>query len=124
MEVQMNLDALLSKCSERGHGWRAMLSVVCTAMLMALVLVSIEAQSFTGSISGTVSDQARAVIAQATVTLTSIETGQTRTTTTNAQGEYNFPSLPPGNYKLTIAGGGFTTREITAQLSVSQQLRA
>ncbi len=49
--------------------------------------------------------------------------GRIHTITTNAQGEYNFPSLPPGNYKLKITGDGFTTREISAQLSVSQQLR-
>jgi len=82
------------------------------------------AQSFTGSISGTVADQAGAAVSNATVTLTATLTGQMRTTTTNSQGDYLFPSLPPGEYRVRIAAGGFATREIAAQLSVSQALRA
>jgi hypothetical protein len=85
---------------------------------------AVHAQSFTGSISGAVTDQAGAALAAASVTLTAGATGQTRSTTTNNQGEYSFPSLPPGQYKIRITADGFTSREITAQLAVSQSLRA
>src|SRR5262249_53783480 len=60
----------------------------------------------------------------ASITLTAGATGQSRATTTNNQGEYSFPSLPPGEYKIRITADGFTAREITAQLAVSQALRA
>src|SRR5215475_3829317 len=60
---------------------------------------AISAQSFTGSINGIVTDQAGAVLANASITLTAVATGQSRATTTNNQGEYSFPSLPPGEYK-------------------------
>ena len=99
------------------------------ARLGALVIVlaaasAAYAQSFTGSINGTVTDQAGAALANASVTLTAEATGQTRSTTTNDQGEYTFPSLPPGQYRIRVMANGFTSRELTAQLAVSQALRA
>src|SRR5262249_49678111 len=71
-----------------------------------------------------VTDQTGAALANASVTLTAGATGQTRSTTTNNQGEYTFPSLPPGQYKIRITADGFASREIAAQLAVSQALRA
>jgi hypothetical protein len=99
-------------------------AVALCLTLLALTSIPTQAQSFTGSISGAVSDPSGAVVNNATVTLTALATGQTRTVTTNHAGEYNFPSLPPGEYKIRIAASGFTTGEISAQLAVAQQLRA
>ncbi|HKC85746.1 MAG TPA: carboxypeptidase-like regulatory domain-containing protein, partial [Blastocatellia bacterium] len=99
-------------------------AVALCLTLLALTSVPTQAQSFTGSISGAVSDPSGAVVNNATVTLTAIATGQTRTVTTNHAGEYNFPSLPPGEYKIRIAASGFTAGEISARLAVAQQLRA
>ena len=48
----------------------------------------------------------------ATVTATSIGTGQARTTTTTADGIYKFGLLPPGDYKLKFEASGFTTAEV------------
>ena len=78
-------------------------AVALCLTLLALTSVPTQAQSFTGSISGAVSDSSGAVVNNATVTLTALATGQTRTVTTNHAGEYNFPSLPPGEYKIRIA---------------------
>lgn len=44
-----------------------------------------------------------------------METGQTRTATTSTRGEYNFASVPPGNYKLRITAKSYTTGEANAQ---------
>jgi hypothetical protein len=109
---------------ESGHSWQMLRGTAWIMILMVLIALPAQSQSFTGSISGAVVDPAGAASASATVTLTAVETGQTRTVTTNAQGEYHFPSLPPGAYTLRITQSGFITREITTQLSVSQQLRA
>jgi len=43
----------------------------------------------------------------ATVTLTQVGTGFSRTVRTNAQGDYLVPSLPPANYVLTLQAKGF-----------------
>src|SRR5262249_53651642 len=92
--------------------------------LMASLAISINAQSFTAAISGAVTDQAGAAISGATVTLKAVATGRTRAATTDNAGVYNFPNLPPGEYQIRITAHGFTSREITAQLAVSQALRA
>jgi len=66
----------------------------------------------TGALTGTVSDPSNAVIANATVTVSNLDTNQSRTETTGANGSYRFNLLPPGNYKVTISAEGFKTFEV------------
>jgi len=56
-----------------------------------------------------VTDQSGSSIAGAAVTLESIDTGQKREAVTNELGEYDFPLLLPGPYKLTAKKQGFST---------------
>src|SRR5579859_692681 len=71
-------------------------------------LQSLMAQtSGTGALTGTVKDPSGAVIPNATVTLTSVDTGQARTTMTGADGVYHFNLLPPGNYRVRMESSGF-----------------
>jgi Carboxypeptidase regulatory-like domain/TonB dependent receptor len=60
-----------------------------------------------GSIAGTVRDRSNAVIADATVDATSIETGVHVQATTNGQGSYSFSNLPIGQYNILIQKSGF-----------------
>jgi len=68
----------------------------------------------TGALTGTVKDPSGAVIPNATVTLTSADTGQTRTATTTADGTYKFSLLPPGNYGVRIEASGFKPVQISS----------
>jgi len=61
----------------------------------------------TGSITGTVRDMSGAVLPGATVNVKHIETGLTRTAETEANGSYNVPSLPVGEYEVTAEKMGF-----------------
>ena len=63
----------------------------------------------TSQISGVVQDQTGAVIANATVTLTQVDTGFTRRVTTNDSGEYVAPDLPLGPYNVEFKAPGFRT---------------
>lgn len=63
------------------------------------------------SLQGTVQDKTQAMIATATVTITSKETGATRTTKTNGAGEYRFDPLPAGIYNIKATAAGFSTAE-------------
>ncbi|PYU29181.1 MAG: hypothetical protein DMG31_18295 [Acidobacteria bacterium] len=66
-----------------------------------LSLQSLMAQTpGTGALTGTVKDPSGAVIPNATVTATSVDTGQTRTTMTGGDGVYHFSLLSPGNYRV------------------------
>jgi hypothetical protein len=55
---------------------------------------------------GLVTDQTRAVVAGATVTLRDAA-GQTRQTTTGADGSFNLAGVPPGHYDLNVIARGF-----------------
>lgn len=82
---------------------------VFTIALLVLSATFAGAQEFRGSIAGTVNDPNGAVVPNATVTVTNIETNVTSTATTNDSGSYNFPLLLPGKYKLTVNVEGYKT---------------
>lgn len=63
----------------------------------------------TTSLQGTVTDPSGAAITQAQITLTNIATNFIRQTTTTAKGGYEFVSVLPGTYKLTVEAKGFRT---------------
>jgi hypothetical protein len=66
----------------------------------------------TGALTGTVTDPSGAVISGATVTLTSISTGQVRSVVTDSAGYYQFGLLAPGNYKVSFSASGFKTVDV------------
>ncbi len=68
-----------------------------------------EAQVLYGSIVGNVVDPTNAAVPDATVTVTHLETGVSRSATTGATGAYSFPTLPSGSYDLRITKDGFQT---------------
>jgi len=69
--------------------------------LLAFVFAwSLFVQGDTGQLSGTVVDANGAVVVGASVKLTSQSTSQMREMLTGESGEFAFPLLPPGRYKL------------------------
>ena len=79
---------------------------VCIFLLM-LTAVPVSAQTFSASLTGVVTDPNAAVIPAADVTLTNVATQDTRSTSTGAEGRYNFSSLLPGVYELRTESPGF-----------------
>jgi len=78
------------------------------AMTLALFATSAMAQSTTtGSIEGSVTDPNGAAVKGATVTATSPNLISPQTATTNEEGRYQIPALPPGIYKVSIDASGF-----------------
>ena len=77
------------------------------AVLAFCSLMTLNAQTITGSVNGTVTDPTNAIIANAKVTATNVETGVVTATTTNADGIYNIRFLQIGNYKISIEAPGF-----------------
>lgn len=65
------------------------------------------AQFDTASVVGTVRDNSGAVVGDATVTLTNVETGVSLTKTTDAQGNYEFFTVRVGTYVVTAEKQGF-----------------
>jgi outer membrane receptor protein involved in Fe transport len=65
------------------------------------------AQTFRGTILGTVTDPSGYLVAGATVKVHNVGTGLERTSTTSADGSYSFPELPIGTYTVTVTQPGF-----------------
>jgi Carboxypeptidase regulatory-like domain/TonB-dependent Receptor Plug Domain len=82
-------------------------------------------QTAVDNISGYVRDSSGASVPGATVTARMTEQQFVRTTSTDSEGFYNFPAMPPGTYELAFEGKGFQRQTQTGvTLTVNQNLRA
>ena len=80
----------------------------------AILLVSnfAHAQTFRGTILGTVIDSTGAAIPGAQVVVKNQGTSQTRTTTSGDAGTYTVPELPVGQYAVTVSKEGFDSMTV------------
>jgi hypothetical protein len=83
-------------------------------LLLGMLVVSgftipMLAQFTTAQLSGTVLDPSGLAVVGASVTVRDKLTGYTRTTKTGISGEYLFPTLPVGNYQVTVTKTGFAS---------------
>jgi hypothetical protein len=66
-------------------------------------------QAISGNLVGTVSDPSGAVVSNAEVTATNVNTSASAVTHTNSTGEYRFDNLPVGAYRVSVKAQGFRT---------------
>jgi hypothetical protein len=76
--------------------------VVLLALLICSIAPSSSAQTFRGKILGTVTDMAGSVVKGATVIATNLDTGISRSTVTDSDGNYSIVELPVGRYKVKV----------------------
>ncbi|MBS1806655.1 MAG: TonB-dependent receptor [Acidobacteria bacterium] len=81
-------------------------------LLFAFSFVPVLAQSATATLTGTVTDDAGAVVVGATVTITDSAKQLERQVTTNSEGFFIVPQLPPSRYKINVQRSGFATAEL------------
>jgi hypothetical protein len=85
----------------------------------------LHAQTFRGTILGTVTDSSGGAVPGATVTIKNLDTGLTRTVVTSEDGSYSAPELPIGNYSVTVEKSGFKEGVVTGiKVEVSSERRA
>jgi hypothetical protein len=96
-----------------------------TALFCALMLLPapMAAQSFYGTIVGAVTDASGASVPEAKVTLVNTATNDERVTVTTSAGDYLFPNLVPGTYRVSFEKAGFSRLnregiEVTVQSEV------
>ncbi|MEG9437431.1 TonB-dependent receptor [Edaphobacter sp. HDX4] len=80
----------------------------------------LQGQVANGVITGRLTDTTGAVVSNAQVTLTKVDTGLTVATRSNGDGIYTFPSLQTGPYKIQVSQSGFKNAETTLTLTVGQ----
>jgi len=90
-----------------------------------LVPAGLLAQDATGKITGVVTDPSGAVVTNANVIVTNLETNISKETSTNSAGFYQALLLPIGRYKVTATASGFEKVTVVAQnaLEINQTLR-
>jgi hypothetical protein len=101
--------------------------VVASLFVTALPIAHGQTLASTASFSGTISDPSGARVANANVTLSSVDNGVTRTFKADGEGNFSFALLPSAIYTLKVEATGFKTLKqtgITLEVgqSVSQNL--
>jgi hypothetical protein len=106
--------------------FRGLIALVCVLTTVLLLQVpQAQAQTFRGTILGTVTDSSGAAVVGATVTIKNVDTGLTRTVSTTEDGSYSAPELPIGNYSVSVSKEGFKEGLVRGvRVEVSSERRA
>jgi hypothetical protein len=101
-------------------------TIILVLVSLSLILVSpAQAQTFRGTILGTVTDTNGAVVPGANVIAKNVGTGIERSTVTDETGDYTVPELPSGNYQVIVSKSGFATFTVSEVIvEVSGERRA
>ena len=100
------------------------LALALSAIVLSLCLQPAKAQDATGRVIGVVTDPAGAVVPDAKITVTNVDTGVSRETVSGPDGTYQVLLVPIGMYKVTAEARGF--RKIVTdpqRLEINQSLR-
>ena len=85
---------------------------VCLLLLLQVLIspaASGQAGAANGAISGTLTDSSNAAVPNVKITAKNLQTGFSRTVTTDATGSYDVPLLPPGTYGVLVEKQGYAT---------------
>ena len=104
--------------SNASHRTLAILVLKIGVAALLLITASAWAQSFRGSIRGTVTDPTGSVIAGAKVTAKNIATGLQREATTGDDGAYVLAELPAGEYTVRAESTGLSPSAQNVQVNV------
>src|SRR5262249_9895644 len=92
-------DAMSGEIRSRLSGFTIYPLLIC--LLALLWPVQAAAQAVSGTILGSATDASGATVAGVRITLTHTQTGLIRVVTSDSEGEYVAPSLPPGAYTIS-----------------------
>lgn len=86
-------------------------------IVLAATCAIAAAQETTAAVQGTVTDPSGAVVPDASVTATSDALIKPSSTRTDSKGFYRINALPPGNYVVTVSGGGMSAKATNLNLA-------
>ncbi len=90
-------------------------------VVLALLAANASAQ-YNGNVQGQVVDSSKAGVPQAPVELSNNQTNVKSRTKTDDNGNYQFTSLPPGDYQVTVSAPGFQAAVVKFSLTTGQNL--
>ena len=100
--------------------WQAVRTTALVFLVAFGVCLQAHAQSDSGKVIGTITDQTGAVVSGATLTLTNNENGLVLTAASNDVGEINLPAVPRGVYTAKVSAPGFQSQAQSITVSVTQ----
>jgi len=89
----------------------ALLIIIIVVLTGCLLSLPAMAQSTAGRVLGSITDSTGASVAGATVVITDVQRGTSRTLATDDAGAYAAPDLTPGTYKIHVEAKGFKSVE-------------
>ncbi len=103
--------------------WSTHIAVALLLIAQLNISTLAQSQAASGSIEGTIIDSTGAVVPDAKVTATNLQTGLTRAVTSNGEGLYRLQLLPVGDYNVTIEKQGFgTIKREAVKVQVGQKV--
>jgi outer membrane receptor protein involved in Fe transport len=105
--------------------WGVAVAIGWAILIMTLAAAPGWAQTFRGTIQGTVTDSSGAALVGATVTIHNVDTGIDRITTTATDGSYLIPELPIGTYNVIVEMSGFqkvATNGLTVDIGAERRV--
>jgi hypothetical protein len=126
MEMQMRMSQMGLLGQKRNGTLSTLLNAISVFFLAALLFgvfcsQNIWAQTGRANISGTVADASGAVVADAKVSVTNVDTGVVIPTRTNSAGVYNVIQLIPGTYTVKVEKEGFSSLQREPFTLVAEQ---
>jgi len=115
VEVQNKPSHFSSSMSHReskGFGARAISGFPLILLCLMMFAGPLYGQTSQATIRGTVHDSSNAVIVDASVALTNVDTHVVSKTTTNEKGDYVILNINPGSYTLEASAKGFTSQKL------------
>src|SRR5439155_6247289 len=103
-------------------GWMKSLRYIIVIALAVLVSAPAFAQGTTGTLTGTVTTGGNP-LPGATITVSSPRLLGTRTAVSGANGDYNIPALPPGDYSVAFDLEGMQRITKKTQLTLAETTR-
>ena len=97
---------------------------IAVLLLFILVPIALRAQTTGAMLSGTISDTAGKVVANAKVSVNNLATNRATQAETDSAGSYSVPNLSPGNYEVSVSAAGFDSKvaKVTLAAGANQTL--
>ena len=104
------------------HGGARAFARASTILLLTFLWAGTAHAQFSGTIKGVVQDPSGAAVPNAKVELVNTGTNISKTTTSDASGNYEFVSLAPGAYQVTVDTANFIKEVVPVTLETNQTL--
>jgi Carboxypeptidase regulatory-like domain len=106
-----------------GQWFRCSVLAIFAFVLMVAISPAVRAQSESGRISGTLTDQNGSIVPGASVVVRNERTGEERTVSSSTDGSYTVSSLRPSIYTVTVHSTGLATTATNVNVVVGQELK-